>query len=220
MRPPLDLSVYLVTDTALCAEIGVVATVTAAVAAGASVVQVRDPSCADAEFVTLGRSITAVLLGTGVPLIVNDRVHLVEPIGANGAHIGQDDIDPGTARRMLGPDAVLGLSVQTVDHLAAAIALGTGVIDYLGVGPVWPQSTKPDAAAPAGLRRLREVSARSPWPCVAIGGLDADRAPLARRHGAAGVAVVSAICGRPDVAAATRRIRSAWDGAASAPRLG
>jgi len=215
-----DLSLYLVTDTALCGEFGVRATVVAAVAAGVTVVQLRDPHCADDEFVALGRAVAGALRGTGVPLIVNDRVRLVESIGADGAHIGQGDLDPVTARTMLGPDALLGLSVQTLAHVRAAQQIGQDLVDYLGVGPVWPQLTKPDAAAAAGLGRLREITTASPWPCVAIGGLDADRVPLARAHGAAGVAVVSAICGRPDVTAATRRIRLAWDLAGSAPAGG
>lgn len=209
-----DLSLYLITDTRLCGAFGVAATAAAAVRAGASAVQVRDPDATDDEFVALGRAVADALRGLGVALIVNDRVHLVAAIGADGAHIGQTDLDPRSARELLGPDALLGLSVQTAEHVAAARRQTPFVIDYLGVGPIWPQATKPDAAAPAGLRRLERITAASPWPCVAIGGIDAERAPLARRHGAAGVAVVSAICGQPDVAAATRRIRVAWDSAA------
>jgi thiamine-phosphate pyrophosphorylase len=144
-------------------------------------------------------------------LIVNDRVHLVAAIGADGAHVGQGDLDPRSAREILGTDALLGLSVQTLDHVAAARQLGPGVIDYLGVGPVWPQATKPDAAEPAGPLRLREIVDASPWPCVAIGGVTADRAASVRAAGAAGIAVVSAICGQPDVALATRRLRQAWE---------
>jgi thiamine-phosphate pyrophosphorylase len=210
-RRAVDLSLYLVTDTRLCGAAGVAPTVAAAVRGGASAVQVRDPDAGDEEFVLLGRAVAEALRGLDIPLIVNDRVHLVAVIGADGAHIGQHDLDPRSARELLGPDAVLGLSVQTVDQVAVARYESLDLIDYLGVGPVWPQATKPDAAAPSGVDRLLDITAVSPWPCVAIGGVDADRAALARRHGAAGVAVVSAICGRPDVTAATRRIRAAWD---------
>jgi thiamine-phosphate pyrophosphorylase len=206
-----DLSLYLVTDTALCGELGVAATVAAAVAAGVSAVQLRDPEASDEDFAATGRAVAQVLKGTGVPLIVNDRVHLAAALGAAGAHVGQGDLDPRAARTMLGPDALLGLSVQTVQHVTAARGLGPGIIDYLGVGPVWPQATKPDAAEPAGLRRLREIVDASPWPCVAIGGVDANRAPSVRATGAAGIAVVSAICGQPDVALASRALRQAWD---------
>ncbi|WP_420123601.1 thiamine phosphate synthase, partial [Nakamurella sp.] len=94
-----------------------------------------------------------------------------------------------------------------------AAALPPGTVDHLGVGPVWWQSTKPDAADPGGLDTLAAIVGRSPLPCVAIGGIDAVRTPAVRAAGAAGVAVVSAICGQPDPAAAARRVRAAWDGA-------
>jgi thiamine-phosphate pyrophosphorylase len=211
VRRRADLRLYLVTDTTLCGAFGVAATVAAAVPAGVTVVQLRDPAATDDEFVRLGRSVAAVLAGTGVPLIVNDRVHLVDAIGADGAHVGQGDLDPVSARRILGPDALLGLSVQTPAHVEAAAALPPGTVDHLGVGPVWWQATKPDAADPGGLDTLAATVRRSPWPCVAIGGIDASRVASVRSAGAAGMAVVSAICGQPDPAAAARRLREAWD---------
>lgn len=219
-RSSLDLSLYLVTDTVLCGRSGVAATVRAAVAAGVTLVQLRDPDAGDDDFVRLGREIGATLRGTGVPLVVNDRVHLVEAIGADGAHVGQGDLDPVEARRLLGPDAVLGLSVQTVAHVAAARRLRPGVLDYLGVGPVWSQTTKPDAAAPGGLDVLHDVVLASDWPCVAIGGIGGERVAQVRQTGAAGVAVVSAICGQHDVAAATRELRQWWDRAAAHATVG
>jgi len=148
-----------------------------------------------------------------VPLIVNDRIDLVDAIGAQGGHVGQSDLGVGQARALLGPAAYLGLSVQTMEHLAEARTSGEGTLDYLGVGPVWGTATKLDAAAPGGLERLRQMTSASPWPCVAIGGITLERLPQVRRAGAAGAAVVSAICGQPDVAVATRALRAAWDGA-------
>jgi thiamine-phosphate pyrophosphorylase len=207
------LDLYLVTDTALCGSLGVPDTVSAAVAAGVTAVQLRDPAAGDDDLVLLGRALVERLRGTGIPLLVNDRVHLVGAIGADGAHVGQGDLDVARARRRLGPDAVLGLSVQTLTQVEDARALGPGLVDYLGVGPVWSQTTKPDAAEPGGIEMLRQIVVASPWPCVAIGGVDARRARLVRAVGAAGIAVVSAICGRPDVAAATAALRRAWDGA-------
>lgn len=209
-RPDVDWSLYLVTDTGLCAATGVEGTVAAAVRCGVSVVQLRDPVSADREFVALGSRLVALLEGTGVPLIVNDRAHLVGEIGATGLHIGQGDLDVPAARALIGPQALLGLSVQNLDQLAAAVGHGSA-IDYLGVGPVWPQTTKPDAAAPGGTGALAVIAAASPWPCVAIGGVDATRAAEVRDCGAAGMAVVSAICGKADPGAAAAGLRSAWD---------
>ncbi len=209
---PLDLSLYLVTDTRLCAAMGVPATVTAAVSGGATAVQLRDPASSDADLVALGRAVVRALTGSGVPLLVNDRVDLVAAIGADGAHVGQEDLDVVRARRELGSEAFLGLSVPTLDQVAAARDTGAEV-DYLGVGPVWAQATKPNAAAPSGLDRLAAIVAASPWPCVAIGGIGPGRVRPVRAAGAAGIAVVSAICGTPDPAAATRRLRAEWDDA-------
>jgi thiamine-phosphate pyrophosphorylase len=209
-----DLSIYLVTDTARCGAFGVAETVAAAVAAGVTAVQLRDPAATDDDLVRLGRAVAARLRGTGRPLIVNDRVHLVRAIGADGAHVGQGDLSPGEARRQLGPSAILGLSVQTLDHVAAAGRDRPESIDYLGVGPVWPQFTKPDAAEPGGVRLLRAIVAASRWPCVAIGGITPERAGVVRRQGAAGIAVVSAICGQPSVEAAAARLCGAWQDAA------
>ena len=93
-RRPVDLSLYLVTDTGLCGPRGVTTTVEAAVAGGATMVQLRDPGATDADFVALGLAVRQVLAGTGVPLIVDDRVHLVQDIGADGAHVGQRDMPP------------------------------------------------------------------------------------------------------------------------------
>ncbi len=211
-RPAPDLSLYLVTDTVMCGRLGVAATVSAAVGAGVTVVQLRDEDATDDELVRLGRQVMKAVEGTDVALIINDRVHLVEAIGAHGGHVGQSDLGIGEARALLGPAAYLGLSVQTVEHVATAREHAAETVDYLGVGPVWGTSTKLDAAAPGGLERLRQVTSASPWPCVAIGGITVERVPQVRRAGAAGAAVVSAICGQPDVAAATRALRAAWDG--------
>jgi thiamine-phosphate pyrophosphorylase len=197
----------------MCRQFGLAATVSAAVRAGVSVVQLRDANAVDDEFVKFGRAVMAVLHATGVPLIVNDRVHLVDAIGARGAHVGQGDLGVEQARAMLGPTAYLGLSVQTLDHVEAARQYADGTLDYLGVGPVWGTATKLDGAVPGGVERLAKITSASPWPCVAIGGINLQRLGQVRRAGAAGAAVVSAICGQPDVGAATRELRAAWDGA-------
>jgi len=214
-RRPLDLSIYLITDTAMCGQLGVAATVSAAVGAGVSLVQLRDDDATDDELVKLGRQIVAILQSTGVPLIVNNRVHLVQAMGAHGGHVGQGDLDAGAARALLGPAPYLGLSVQTMEHVTVARGHDNGTLDYLGVGPVWETATKMDAATPGGLQRLRELTSASPWPCAAIGGITVARLLQVRRFGAAGAAVVSAICGQPDVAAATRALRTAWDRASA-----
>lgn len=214
-RPPLDLSLYLVTDTRLCGDTGVAATVAAAVAGGVSLIQLRDHDATDVDFVTLGRQVRDVLTGTGVPLLIDDRLHLVEEIGADGAHVGQADTDVATARARLGDDAWLGLSVHTVEQVQDALRHGPDTIDYLGVGPVWPTRTKPGHPPALGEEGLRQVIAVSPWPCVAIGGITADRATKLWTYGIHGVAVVSAVCGAADPGQAARTLRHARTGGGS-----
>ena len=209
-RPPFDLSLYLVTDQQLCQDLGVEETVRLSVASGVTMVQLRNPHGQDRDMVDLGRALIKHTRAAGVPLIINDRVDLVDAIGAQGAHIGQGDMSVVEARQLLGPDALLGLSVQTREHVDAARGLGLHTLDYLGVGPVWAQNTKPDAAAPGGVEVLSEIVQVSPWPCVAIGGIGLARIPEVRKSGAHGAAVVSAICGQPDVAAVTRELAHAW----------
>lgn len=210
-RPPLDLRVYLVTDTGMTARHGLDATVRAAVRGGATLVQLRDPDCSDAELVALGRLVRGALRGTGIPLVINDRAHLVEEIGADGAHVGQGDLHPTQARRLLGPTAYLGLSCSTLDEVRAAGELPEGTLDYLGVGPVRATPSKPDHARPVGLDGVRALAAASPVPCVAIGGLSAADAPSLVAGGLAGMAVVSAVCAADDPQEAAASLRSAWE---------
>ncbi|MGW6024271.1 thiamine phosphate synthase [Streptomyces sp. NPDC055099] len=200
MRPPLDLSLYLVTDTRLCGDRGVAATVAAAVRGGVTAVQLRDPDADARTLFALGRAIQAELAGTGVPLIVNDRLDVAVWLDADGVHLGQRDVSPATARRRLGPHAFVGLSVSRPEQLTHV----PDSVDHLGVGPVFNQSTKPDADAPLGLDGLAQIVHQSTLPCVAIGGIGVSEAAAVKASGAAGIAVVSAICGQPDPETAAR----------------
>jgi thiamine-phosphate pyrophosphorylase len=126
--------------------------------------------------------------------------------GADGAHIGQDDGDPAAARVLLGPDALIGLSVTRVAEIATVDA---SVVDYVGLGPVFATATKPDAAPALGLAGARAIAARLPVPWIAIGGIDAANAADVIAAGAAGIAVVSAICAADDPAEAAAGLRRA-----------
>lgn len=206
MRPSLDLSVYLVTDPGLCAGRGVEATVLAAVRGGVTAVQLRDKQASDAELVALARALRGALAGTGVPLLVNDRVEVARAAGADGVHVGQSDTAAAQARAALGPEAIVGLSVETVEH---ARALDPAVVDYVGAGPVFATPTKLDHAAPLGFDGLAALCAASPVPAVAIGGVKAEHAGRVLAAGARGLAVVSAICAAPDPEAAARSLAAA-----------
>lgn len=198
-----DLSLYLVTDRPLCGGRALLDVVAAAVAGGATLVQLREKDAATREFVELARALKAVLDRFGVPLLVNDRLDVALACGAAGVHVGQKDMDVRDVRALLGPDAIVGLSVETPALARAARSLA---VDYLGAGPVYPTTTKKDAAPTLGLDGLAGVVREAAVPVVGIGAIGPGRAADVVRAGAAGVAVVSALCAAPDPAAAARAL--------------
>lgn len=198
----LDLSLYLVTDTALCGARGVPAVVAAALDGGVTVVQVRDPGATARELTALTAAVLFAVDGR-VPVVVNDRLDVALAAGADGVHVGQTDLDP-VACRMIAPGMLLGLSVGSPAEARAARD-----VDYLGVGPVFPTTTKQTGPA-MGLTALAEACASTGLPTVAIGGLSAATVPAVRAAGAGGVCVVSAICAAPDPRAAAAALRAAW----------
>lgn len=206
MKKPFDLSLYLVLDPELCGPLGVVETTRAAVAGGVTMVQLRDKRATTAEMIETGRALQAILAETGVPLVVNDDVEAAIALDADGLHVGQEDCDARSARERIGPDMILGVSVET-EPLAAAI--DPAIVDYAGVGPVFATATKPDHKQPVGLDGLARLVAASPVPTVAISGLKAEHAASVLAAGAEGLAVVSAICGKPDPRSAAIAIAEA-----------
>lgn len=216
--PAMDFSIYLVTDTAMCGgRNAVVETAALAVDGGVTAVQLRDPLAPTRDLVALGRALRAVLDPVGVPLIINDRADVALVVGAAGVHVGQRDLDPTDARAILGPTAHVGLSVSSRAELDAALTLPTGTVDLLGVGPIRDTLSKLDAAPALGWPGLAEVCAASPLPCVAIGGIGAVDVPLVIGAGAAGLAVISAICGRADPRSAAAALAQAWRNAGGRP---
>jgi thiamine-phosphate pyrophosphorylase len=203
MIRPFDLSVYLITDRALSGARGVLETVEAAIAGGATMVQLRDPEAKTRALVEEARAIHALTRPAGIPFIVNDRVDIALAAGADGVHVGQADMTVADVRALIGPDPILGLSITSEADLDVSDLRG---VDYLGVGPVFQTSTKPDAAPPINVGGLEAIARRTKVPIVAIGGIHAGNAVDAIAAGARGVAVVSAICAAPDAEAATREL--------------
>jgi thiamine-phosphate pyrophosphorylase len=212
MKYPPDWRLYLVTDRGLARGRAIAGVVEAAVRGGATAVQLREKNCETREFVELGRELKKLLAPREVPLIVNDRVDVAIEIGADGVHIGQQDMEYERARRLMGPDAIIGLSIETIEQARASVRLG---VDYLGVGPVFATATKLDAARPLGVAGLAEIRAISRHAIVAIGGMGLENARQAIEAGADGVAVVSAICAAEDPERMARELRLAIDGALS-----
>lgn len=193
------LRLYLITDPALCAKMGIIETVRCAVAGGVSMVQLRDKHATTAQRAALASALIDVLKGTGVPLIVNDDLEAVILSGADGAHIGQSDGSPQRARALLGPNRILGLSCETSRTVTATYG---APVDYLGLGPIFATGTKLDHEQPIGMAGLAALVSVAHGPTVAIGGLNASHVDEVMAAGADGLSVVSAICGHADPRAA------------------
>jgi thiamine-phosphate pyrophosphorylase len=202
---------YLVTDRDLIGGRDLVDVVTAAVDGGATFVQLREKHATTRAFVDVAERLRSALAGRGVPLLINDRADVALAVGAAGVHLGQQDLDPVTARRLLGPDAVIGLSVETMADVERADDLD---VDYLGVSPIHDTPTKPDTLAAWGVAGLAEVRRRSRHRLVAIGGINAATIAEVAAAGADSAAVVSAICAAPDPRAAAADLAARFAAAA------
>lgn len=204
--------VYLVTDRPMCGERGLAAVVRAAASAGVAAVQLREKHATTRAFLEAAEEIKALLKPRGIPLIINDRVDVALAAGAHGVHVGQSDMPAAVVRRLLGPDAIVGLSVETWTDVVAAQDLD---VTYLGVSPVYETPTKTDTLGAWGLEGVARIRDYSRHPLVAIGGLNGDNAADVAAAGAHCIAVVSAICTAADPAKAVRRLtRAVEDGIA------
>ncbi|WP_251450827.1 thiamine phosphate synthase [Microbacterium sp. Marseille-Q6648] len=210
--PAGQLAVHLVTDQRLPFD-RLMRVVDDAVTGGVDVVQLRDKTVSARELISRAVALSAVVAGR-VALLVDDRVDVVlaaRHAGArvDGVHLGQDDLPPATARRILGRDAIVGWTANTAAHLDDAAAMPPGTLDYLGVGVIRPTATKPDHPPALGLSGFAALAARAALPCIAIGGVGPEDVPALRAGGAAGIAVVSAVCAAADPRAAARALAEA-----------
>lgn len=203
MSLDFNLSLYLVTDRPLSLGRPIEEVVVAAVEGGVTMVQLREKDCPTGEFITLARALKGALAPHGVPLIINDRVDVALAVDADGVHIGQSDMSYEDARRLLGPDKIIGLSVENFSDLERANSLD---VDYVGISPVYGTPTKSDTAEPFGLEGLRRAVSLSAHPTVAIGGMNATTIGEVMQTGVDGVAVVSAICSAPSPKAAAQEL--------------
>lgn len=198
--------VYLVTGD--CRRHRLEHVVAAAAGAGLCCVQLREKTADTRTFLDRALALKALLGPLNIPLVINDRVDIALAAGADGVHIGQSDMPYHKARALMGPDAVIGLSVETWDDVTEAQALD---LAYIGVSPVFATPTKTDTKSPWGLDGLARIRDYSCHALVAIGGINADNAPDVVRAGADAVAVVSAICGADDPGRAAQALKTVVD---------
>ncbi|MCC8123022.1 MAG: thiamine phosphate synthase [Oscillospiraceae bacterium] len=204
MKPDIDYTLYLITDRELMSSATIEESVEAAIRGGCTLVQLREKTVSSREFYETAQRVRAVTTQLGVPLIINDRVDIALAVGADGVHVGRNDIPVGVVRRIVGPDRIVGVSASNAAEAQAAVDAGA---DYLGVGAMFVTGTKSDAVITT-MEELRNILEMVELPIVVIGGIN--RETVLRFHGigVAGVAVVSAIVAQADVAGAARELKT------------
>lgn len=195
---------YAVTDRSWLGERTLCQQVEAALRGGVTCVQLREKELEKAAFLREARDICALCRRYGVPFIVNDDVDIALESGADGVHVGQEDMAAGDVRRRVGEDMLLGVSVHTVEEARRAVRDGA---DYLGLGAVFPTGTKADAEPMSG-ETLRAICAAVEVPVVAIGGLNRRNILQLSGSGVDGVALVSAIFSAEDIEGTCRELRA------------
>ena len=199
-----DLLLYAVTDRHWLAEgEPLLHQVKQAVEGGATFVQLREKTLDEASFEAEGREILAYCREKGIPFVINDNVELAVRIGADGVHVGQEDMEAGQVRALIGPDRILGVSAQTVEDALRAEAAGA---DYLGVGAVFPTGSKDDAVE-VPHETLAAICRAVSIPVVAIGGITYGNVTELAGSGIVGISVISAIFGQKDIRSATEQLR-------------
>ena len=182
-----------------------------ACAGGAEVIQLRDKHLSDDELARIAERVLGICDAYGAQLIINDRVQVAKVVGADGVHVGRDDMPVQEARVVLGSAAVIGTSATSADEARAAHRAGA---DYIGVGHVFATTSKIKPTPPIGLETLADAARNVSRPVIAIGGINESNAAEVIRAGAHGIAVIAAVCTADDPRAATARLRTVIDEAA------
>ena len=196
------LRLYAVTDRSWLGNGTLSDAVEAALRGGATMVQLREKSLTQADFLQEAKTLAALCARFQIPFLINDNLEIALACNADGVHVGQDDMDPQKARALLGPGKILGVSAHTVDQALAAEKTGA---DYLGVGAVFSTATKQDAAS-VPLETVREICQAVSIPVVAIGGISADNILSLQNSGVVGAAIVSALFAAEDIFSAAQNL--------------
>lgn len=199
----VDLRLCVITDAAMIGNRSMEQVVVRAIDGGATLIQYRDKSANTRQKYDAASALCGVVNGKGVAFIINDHVDLALGVGADGVHLGQDDLPAAVARRVLGEDAVVGVSVGSV---AEALEAESDGADYVSIGPLYPTGTKSDAGAVVSREIVRDVVRTVQIPVVAIGGINASNVAQVTGLGVSGVAVVSAVMTADDPTCGTREI--------------
>jgi thiamine-phosphate pyrophosphorylase len=216
---PVDLRLYGIIDPERTGGRNPVELVLQAVGGGATLIQYRDKHAEGRRFVELARALKAALEGTGVPLLINDRVDVALAAEADGIHLGQEDMHAADARRLLGPGAIIGLTIKTQEQ---ADAMAQMPVDYGCIGGVFATASKNNPTPPIGIDGLRKIAKRARQsrrgPIGAIAGIDASNAEAVIAAGIDGIAVISALFVAPDPRTEAQKLRRIVDRALASQR--
>lgn len=199
----INYKLYLVTDRKIIGERDFLWAIEQAILGGATIVQLREKDLSTLQFYTVARDVKELTSKYNIPLIINDRLDIALAVDADGLHIGQDDMPLEIARKLLGKDKIIGLSTSTIEEAKLAEEQGA---DYIGVGAIFPTTTKNDADA-VSLEQLKQIKDSVKIPVVAIGGINEENYRLPMSCGIDGIAVISAILSKRDIKAATERFK-------------
>jgi thiamine-phosphate pyrophosphorylase len=200
----MKYDLYVITDEAIAGGLSHEEIARRAIAGGADVIQLRDKVCGCRELCRIGRALRTITMKTGTLFIVNDRLDVALACGADGVHLGQNDIRVGVARQIAPPKFIIGVSVGTVDEAVRAEEEGA---DYLAISPVFSTASKYNAGPGHGLDVLHQITRSVSVPVIAIGGINQDNVREVMAAGADGVAVISAVGGSPDITIAARELK-------------
>ncbi len=201
----LDTTLYFITDSTCVPKNRFFQVLEAACRGGATIVQLREKDRSTREYMELARATHEITARYGIPLIIDDRVDVALAIGAEGVHVGQSDMPVRDARRLMGPERIVGATTKTVPQALEAFEQGA---DYLGCGAIYPTTTHVKTVI-TPVETLKDVVKAVPIPVNAIGGLNKENIFVLKESGIAGICVVSAIMKAADPEAATRELRQA-----------
>jgi len=202
MKSNIDYSLYLVTDRDMLVDTDIYTEVEEAIKGGVTLVQIREKSVGTLAFYNLAVKIKCITDKYKIPLIINDRLDIAQAIDAAGVHLGQDDMPAGIARRILGKNKIIGVSTNTLEEAQKAEREGA---DYVGVGAMFPTTTKEDASA-VTIKCLKEIKEGISIPVIAIGGISEKNVGQLLPANIDGIAVISAILGRKSAKLASERL--------------
>jgi len=203
----IDWSLYLVTDRTVVGNRSLLVVVEEALKGGVTVVQYREKHASTRIMLEEALALSRICRFYRVPFLVNDRIDIAIAVDADGVHLGQDDMPPAIARRIIGSGKIIGLTVHNEEEVVEA---ERQEVDYLSFAPVFATSTKPDHKTPLGIEGVAKLASKTRLPCVAIGGIKEHHVEMLAKTGIDGICVVSAILGSENPEESARRLRDLW----------